>query len=52
MKKINKLNINALREKFISDYSKKKGWNPNNLSPSQLIEIVDNMNYLTPKNYI
>ena len=35
-----KLEHNLLIDKKISDYAKKRGWNPNNLSPSQLIEIV------------
>jgi hypothetical protein len=32
-----------LIEKFISDYCKKKGWNPKNLSPSQLIDVVEHL---------
>lgn len=29
-----------LREKFITEYSKKKGWNPKELSTNQMLEIV------------
>jgi len=35
-----KEDIKIIRERFISIYCKKKGWDQNNLSPSQLIEIV------------
>ena len=35
-----------LKEKFISDYCKKFGWNPNKLSPSQMLEIVEHSEYL------
>lgn len=52
MKKPKKLDIKLLREKFITDYCRKKGWNPNKLSPSQLIEIIDNKDYISPKNYL
>lgn len=29
-----------LKEKIISEYCRKKGWNPKKISPKQLIEIV------------
>lgn len=48
MKKDKKTTIIALRERFIHEYSKKKGWNPKNLSPSQLVEIVNQKEYLNP----
>lgn len=51
MKKRKKLDTKLLIEKFINDYCKQKGWNPNNLSPSQLIEIVGQKEYKTSKNY-
>ncbi len=35
-----KIDIKTIREKIIMDYSRKRGWNPNNLSPSQLYEIM------------
>ena len=46
--KVTKKSIRILRENFISDYCKKKGWNPNNLSPSQLIELVNQEGYKNP----
>ena len=32
--------ITLLREKFISEYSRKKGWNPKELSTTQRLEIT------------
>ena len=37
-----------LREKFISEYSKKKGWNPRELSTNQMLEIVGQVGYKSP----
>ena len=37
-----------LREKFISEYSKKKGWNPKELTTNQMLEIVSQKEYKTP----
>jgi hypothetical protein len=37
-----------LREKFISEYSRKKGWNPKELSTTQMLEIVSQREYKTP----
>jgi hypothetical protein len=37
-----------LREKFITEYSKKKGWNPKELSTNQMLEIVSQKEYRTP----
>jgi hypothetical protein len=37
-----------LREKFISEYSKKKGWNPKELSTNQMLEIIGQREYKTP----
>jgi hypothetical protein len=37
-----------LREKFISEYSKKKGWNPKELSADQMLEIVSQREYRSP----
>ena len=37
-----------LREKFISEYSKQKGWNPKELSTNQMLEIVSQREYKTP----
>lgn len=37
-----------LREKFISEYSKKKGWNPKELSTTQMLEIATQKEYKNP----
>jgi hypothetical protein len=37
-----------LREKFINEYSKKKGWNPSELSTNQMLEIVSQREYRAP----
>ena len=37
-----------LREKFINDYSKKKGWNPKELTTTQMLEITTQKEYKTP----
>lgn len=37
-----------LREKFIVEYSKKKGWNPKELSTQQMLEISTNKEYKNP----
>lgn len=42
-----KLEISKNKEKFVKDYAKKKGWNPNELSPSQLFEIINSKDYLS-----
>lgn len=40
--------INYLREKFITEYSITKGWNPKELSTNQMLEIVNQKQYKTP----
>jgi hypothetical protein len=40
--------LNLLREKFLNEYSKEKGWNPNELSTNQMLEIVSQKQYKTP----
>jgi hypothetical protein len=40
--------INMLREKFLHEYSKNKGWNPNELSTNQMLEIVSQKQYKAP----
>ena len=40
--------ITMLREKFISEYSRKKGWNPKELSTTQMLEIVNEKGYKNP----
>jgi hypothetical protein len=37
-----------LREKFISEYVRKKGWDKSNLSPNQMLEIVEQTGYKNP----
>jgi hypothetical protein len=37
-----------LREKFISEYSKKKGWNNKELTSTQMLEIVSQREYKNP----
>jgi hypothetical protein len=40
--------VNLLREKFLNEYSKAKGWNPKELSTNQMLEIVSQKQYKTP----
>jgi hypothetical protein len=40
--------LNLLREKFLNEYSKEKGWNPNELSTNQMLEIVSQKQYKAP----
>lgn len=44
----NQEELKLLREKFIQDYSKKRGWDKNNLLPNQLLEIVEQREYKNP----
>jgi hypothetical protein len=37
-----------LREKFISEYSKKKGWNVKELTSTQMLEIATQNEYKNP----
>ena len=37
-----------LRERFIIDYSKEKGWNHKELSTQQMLEIANQKQYKTP----
>jgi len=37
-----------LREKFISEYSKKKGWNSKELTSTQMLEIATQKEYKNP----
>lgn len=43
-----KEDITILREKFISEYTRKKGWDKNNLTPNQLLEIIEQKGYSNP----
>jgi hypothetical protein len=40
--------VNMLREKFISEYARKKGWDKSNLSPNQMLEIVEQKGFKNP----
>jgi hypothetical protein len=37
-----------LREKFIIEFSKERGWNPNELTSTQMLEIVSCREYKNP----
>jgi len=45
---LSKDDMTMLREKFISEYARKKGWDKNNLTPNQLLEIVEQKAYKNP----
>lgn len=47
--KLTKEDIFLLREKFISEYSKKKNWNVKELSTNQMLEIISKESYKNPK---
>jgi hypothetical protein len=40
--------VNLLREKFITEYSKKRGWNPKELTSTQMLEITSQKEFKTP----
>lgn len=44
----NQEEVNMLREKFLDEYSRKKGWDKDKLSPSQMLEIVNQQEYKNP----
>ena len=46
--KISQEDTNLLRERFISEYARKKGWDVSNLSPTQMLEIVQQGGYKNP----
>jgi hypothetical protein len=37
-----------LKERFISEYARKKGWDKTNLSPDQLMEIIQQKGFKNP----
>lgn len=47
-KSLTKEELTTLREKYIHEYSKKKGWNSDSLSSEQLLEIVQSNGYKNP----
>jgi hypothetical protein len=46
--KLSKEDENMLKEKFVMDYSRKKGWDKENLTPTQMLEIVQQNGYKNP----
>ena len=40
--------ITLLREQYVIEYAKKKGWDSNKLSTTQLLEIVESKGYRQP----
>jgi hypothetical protein len=40
--------LKMIRERFIVNYSKKKGWNYKNLTTKQMLEIVTKPEYKNP----
>lgn len=48
VKPLSKEETNLLREKFITEYSKKKGWNSKELTTSQMLEIATQKEYKSP----
>jgi len=46
--RLSKQDETFLREKFIIDYSKRKGWDKEKLSPTQMLEIVQQSGYKNP----
>jgi len=46
--KLSKQDETFLREKFIIDYAKRKGWDKEQLTPTQMLEIVQQSGYKNP----
>jgi hypothetical protein len=44
-----KKDLRLLREKFVNQYIREKNWNKDKLTPSQLLEIVENSLYKDPQ---
>ena len=40
--------IVLLQEQFLNNYARNKGWDVNNLTPNQLLEIVSQSGYKSP----
>jgi hypothetical protein len=45
---LSKDDMTMLREKFITEYARKKGWDKNRLTAEQLLEIVQSNGYKNP----
>ncbi len=48
MKSLTKQEKSIIKEKFIREYCRKKGWNMNNLTSNQMLEIVSQSKYKNP----
>lgn len=46
--KLSRDDENILREKFVSEYARKRGWDKTNLTPTQMLEIVQQNEYKNP----
>jgi hypothetical protein len=46
---LSKKDLRLLREKFVNQYIREKNWNKDKLTPSQLLEIVENSLYKDPQ---
>ena len=46
--RLSKDDENMLREKFVSEYTRKKGWDKESLTPTQMLEIVQQSGYKNP----
>jgi hypothetical protein len=42
------VNLNSIREQFLSKYCMSRGWDVKNLTPEQLNEITSNKEYINP----
>lgn len=49
MSKLSKSDLSVLREQFIRDFCKQKGWNYNDLTTGQMLLIIKEENYKKPK---
>jgi hypothetical protein len=49
MNKLKKSDISILREKFIRDFCKERGWNYNELTTGQMLLITKEQSYKNPK---
>lgn len=45
---LNKNDLALMQEKFISEYARKKGWDSKNLTPNQMLEIVQQKAFKSP----
>ncbi len=45
---VSSVDMVSMREQYLEDYSRKKGWDKANLTTEQLLEIVSTQGYKTP----